>query len=178
MPEDIDNGQPLPYSDWCFICGDNNQRGVRGRFYRDGLRVWIDVAPDNDFNGYPGVLHGGVTAGLLDETMGWVAALAIDRMCRTAELNVRYVHPVPVGKLLRVEAEPVKINKRMCTVKGEIRVAGANAESKALATATGKFMPLSESETRFIDDRLIYEPGRSSIFCCGKDSRPPDVAGT
>lgn len=133
----------------------------------------MEITLDKDFNGYPGVLHGGVTAGMLDETMGWVAALAIDRMCKTAELNVRYLHPVPTETPLKVVADPVKINRRLCFVKGELRVAdGEHGPDVPLASATGKFMPMSEDETRAVDEQLIYEPGNTSIFgCCEEPSR-------
>ncbi|MCD6288349.1 MAG: PaaI family thioesterase [Candidatus Hydrogenedentes bacterium] len=179
-----DGAEPLPFSEWCFVCGSDNSRGVRGRFCHSGLTVWLDVTLDEEFNGYPGVLHGGMTAGLLDETMGWVAALALDRMCKTAELNVRYIHSVPVGMPLRFVAEPVKINKRICTVKSHVYLVadegiddGLAPANEPLARATGKFMPMSKEETIDIDRQLIYDPDRPSVFGCCTCSEPTTGSG-
>ncbi len=164
------DGQPLPFSDWCFVCGDGNPYGLQGRFYRDGSRTYLVVTPRREFNGYEGILHGGIAAGLLDETMGWAAALAVNRMCVTAEITVRYLARVPVERRLVVVADPVKISKRLCTVESELRESTSAAPKLTdegdgvLARATGKFIPLSWEETVSIDAKLIYEPNMSRVF--------------
>ncbi len=174
---EFDGRHPLPFSDWCFVCGDGNPRGLQARFYRDGSRACLVVTPDKTFNGYEGILHGGVAAGLLDETMGWAAALAVGRMCFTAEITVRYIGPVPVERPLRIVAEPVKVTKRLCIVEGELWEASLTAEDSAgdgiepLVRATGKFMPLSWEETVAIDEKLIYEPDIPRVFQPG--GNPP-----
>jgi len=165
-----DGREPLPFSDWCFLCGDGNPRGLRGRFYRSGQQAYLLVTPVKEFNGYQGVLHGGIAAGLLDETMGWAAALAINRMCLTAEITIRYLEQVPVETTLEVMAEPVKATNRLCVVRGELRVAQPSSAERSirtdrlLARATGKFMPLSLEETVAIDNKLIYEPDIPRVF--------------
>jgi len=167
------SAQPLPFSDWCFLCGSENPRGLHGRFYREGSRARLVVTPDSQFNGYRGVLHGGVSAGLLDETMGWAAALAINRMCVTAELSIRYIEQVPVERTLMVVAEPVRAGRRLCTVEGELWLVESSPAGHTddgdtlLAQARGKFVPLSWEETLEIDRCLIYEPGMSRVFKSG-----------
>jgi uncharacterized protein (TIGR00369 family) len=131
------------------------------------------ITPDRTFNGYKGILHGGVAAGLLDETMSWAAALAVGRMCLTAEITVRYIGRVPVERPLKIVAEPVKVTKRLCVVESELWEVNSTAEESAgdeiepLARATGKFIPLSWEETVAIDEKLIYEPDTPRVFQSG-----------
>jgi len=174
---ELTDRHPLPFSDWCFVCGNGNPRGLQGRFYRDNSRVCLVVTPDRTFNGYEGVLHGGVTAGLLDETMGWAAALVVGRMCLTAEITVRYIGHVPVERPLKIVAEPASVSRRLCIVEGKLWEADSTADNDAkdgiamLARATGKFVPLSWEETAAIDEKLIYEPGIPRLFESGGNLR-------
>ena len=57
-----------------------------------------------DFQGYPGVVHGGIIASMMDEVMGRVfMGGAIDRFMVTAELKIRYRKPVPILQKFNLE---------------------------------------------------------------------------
>jgi uncharacterized protein (TIGR00369 family) len=101
-----------------------------------------------------------VVAALLDETLGWAAALAVGRMCVTAEMTVRYLKPVPVGAKIVVSAKPGRCSRRLGVAEGEVR----DESGTLYARASGKFLPLSQGETRRVDSQLIYPEGASSIF--------------
>jgi acyl-coenzyme A thioesterase PaaI-like protein len=62
------------------------------------------IAPDH-FQGYPGVLHGGIVAAIIDEISGR-AHMGCDpmdpRFMFTAKLEVKYRRNVPIGKQLKV----------------------------------------------------------------------------
>jgi acyl-coenzyme A thioesterase PaaI-like protein len=62
------------------------------------------IAPEH-FQGYPGVLHGGIVAALIDEISGR-SHMGSDpqnpRFMFTGKLEVRYRKNVPVGKLLKI----------------------------------------------------------------------------
>jgi acyl-coenzyme A thioesterase PaaI-like protein len=62
------------------------------------------IAPDH-FQGYPGVLHGGIVAAILDEISGR-AHMGSDprnpRFMFTAKLEVKYRKNVPIGKRLKI----------------------------------------------------------------------------
>jgi len=60
------------------------------------------TAPDH-FQSYPGVLHGGIVATILDEVSGRAHLGDPDqpRIVRTAKLEVKYRKPVPIGQPLR-----------------------------------------------------------------------------
>lgn len=73
------------------------------------------MAPDH-FQGYPGVLHGGIVATLLDEISGR-AHMGSDpmqpRFMFTAKMEVKYRRNVPVNKPLRIVGRAGKTKGRM-----------------------------------------------------------------
>ncbi len=150
----------LPYSNWCYVCGKDNPLGFRIVFSAQDGRVRARYTPERNRQGYLGVTHGGVICTLLDETMGWAPALVIKRLFVTAELTVRYIRPFPVEKAMIVEAWPEKASRRMALVRGEVR----DEEGVLYAAAQGKFLPMSEKETREVDALLIYEPKTLRVF--------------
>ena len=95
----------LPSSKHCFICGLENPVGLKLRFYEiePGLIESTYTAPDH-FQGYPGVLHGGIIASILDETSGraFTSAGGEHRFMFTAKLEVIYRRTVPIGKQLKI----------------------------------------------------------------------------
>jgi acyl-coenzyme A thioesterase PaaI-like protein len=97
--------QLQPNSRHCFVCGLENPVGLKLRIYQTapGVIETTYTAPDH-FQGYPGVLHGGIVASILDEISG--RALMGDpsepRFMFTGKLEVRYRKNVPVGKPLKI----------------------------------------------------------------------------
>ncbi len=95
-----------PNSRHCFICGLENPVGLRLRIYQTapGEVETEYVAPEH-YQGYPGVLHGGIVAAILDEISGR-AQMGEDpqnpRFMFTGKLEIKYRKNVPVGKRLRI----------------------------------------------------------------------------
>jgi acyl-coenzyme A thioesterase PaaI-like protein len=62
------------------------------------------IAPDPDWSGIPGFLHGGMAACLLDECLGALSHALDELPTMTGTLELRYRKPVPLdGSELRVE---------------------------------------------------------------------------
>jgi len=99
------NGTLQPNSKMCFICGLENPVGLRLRIYEveQGMVESTFTAPEH-FQGYPGVLHGGIIATIIDEISGRALMGPVDkpRFMFTAKLEVRYRKNVPIGKPLRL----------------------------------------------------------------------------
>jgi uncharacterized protein (TIGR00369 family) len=150
----------LPNSDWCFVCGEDNHAGLKTRFYIEDGKVKARIRPSKHHCGYHGVVHGGVIAAILDECMGWAAARAINRMCVTGELTVRYLINVPDDRELTCVTDTDKANRRMVATQGEIVDHGGTV----YATATAKFLPLTEEKTLEVDDKLLYRGGEARLF--------------
>ncbi|MEU6553357.1 PaaI family thioesterase [Streptomyces sp. NPDC046915] len=87
--------------------------------------------------GPPGYAHGGMSAMLLDELMGW-ACYAAGSPAMTVSLRVQYHRPVPVETPLRVFAHVTGTEDRKMFVSGSI--SSEDDPSVALVTADGVFV--------------------------------------
>jgi len=86
------------------------------RFYTSENCVLSDYVIPDQFQGYPGVAHGGIVAAMLDEAAARSQMVNMDensldktRFMVTAKLEIRYRQHVPVGKPLQLVGKPGKI---------------------------------------------------------------------
>jgi acyl-coenzyme A thioesterase PaaI-like protein len=89
---------------FCFACGASNPEGLALHYevVEDGS-VCATFTGSNTLEGYPGVLHGGIVATLLDGAM--TNCLFVQGIrALTAELLVRYRGPVLATEQLTVRA--------------------------------------------------------------------------
>jgi len=149
----------LPNYKKCFVCGDENPKGLNLRFYMDGDTARLDFTPSETEMGYEGQVHGGIISALLDETMGWAPCVLKKRFCRTAEISVRFLLPVPIGTRVTVIGRLVRDRGRVWETEGEV----VDEQGTVYARAKGKYMPLSETETAAVERYLTYEPGEVKI---------------
>lgn len=105
-----------PNSRMCFICGLENPVGLHLHIYEiePGVVESTYIAADH-FQGYPGVLHGGIVGALIDEISGR-ALMGSDpmnpRFMFTAKLEVKYRKNVPIGRLLKIVGKAIKTKSR------------------------------------------------------------------
>jgi len=91
-------------SQHCFVCGLANPFGLHLRFYDTGPgEVTAEITIPKHYQGYPGVVHGGIVAAMLDEAAGR-AHLGGDlpRFMFTARLEIHYRKNVSIGQPLRL----------------------------------------------------------------------------
>jgi len=122
----------------CFVCGDKNEIGLHVKFYADETQAIGEYTAQEQFQGYQGILHGGITASLLDETM-IKAVYALDVIAVTAEMTVRYRKPVYTGDKLTFTGKVTEKHARFFSTIGEAR----RADGEIVATATGKYLLVS-----------------------------------
>jgi uncharacterized protein (TIGR00369 family) len=106
----------------CFVCGVKNENGLGLKFYETspGEVVAETIVPEH-FQGYPGVVHGGIVAAMLDEAAGRVFVQNNPpRFMFTGKLSVRYRKPVPTGKLIRIMGHAREDRGRVATAVSEI----------------------------------------------------------
>ena len=125
----------------CFVCGAQNATGLQLEFRREGALVVADFLPKEAFQGFPGVVHGGVLASLLDEALSRTALL-YGEWVMTGRLEIRYRQPAVVGQVLRVTAEIEQRRARMVMARGAIALAADPAV--VIAEAKGTFLPYPE----------------------------------
>ncbi|TVR91835.1 MAG: PaaI family thioesterase [Spirochaetaceae bacterium] len=91
----------------CFGCAPHNKTGLRMEFVRhDDGSVTSDWEPRREFEGFPGVVHGGIQAALADETAAWMIHAVLGTAGVTKELHTRYHKPA------RFEDGPFHIEAR------------------------------------------------------------------
>ncbi|WP_274880046.1 PaaI family thioesterase [Vibrio harveyi] len=96
--------------------------------------VQCEIVPTEKVQGYQGVMQGGAICALHDTAM--THCLFAQKICAmTAKLKVRFIKPVPLNAIIRVEAHCVKSKRGMFLLQSEIYV-GEQCYSKAEA----KFM--------------------------------------
>jgi uncharacterized protein (TIGR00369 family) len=105
----------------CFVCGVENLRGLHLSFYevKPG-EICADITVPETYQGYPGVVHGGIVAAMLDEVSGRVFMGDPPRFMFTAKLSVRYRKPVPTGQPLRLVGYAGKDHGKVATARGEL----------------------------------------------------------
>ncbi|HUT02384.1 MAG TPA: PaaI family thioesterase [bacterium] len=108
--------------DFCFACGEKNPYGLHLSFeYSDeGDVAWTYFVPDKSHEGWEGIVHGGITAVVMDE----VAAKLVSRMAIrsvTGRLDVRYIKPALVGERLEFRAKLLHHRGRIVETKVEAR---------------------------------------------------------
>ena len=152
----------LPTYSGCLVCGNrrNNPVSMQVRFYWDGEKIDTPVNPDIIYNGYEGILHGGIISALLDEGMGWAAALERRAYFVTGELNIRFLRPIKTGASLRLVCKATEHLKRYSISQGEI----IDESGKVLAKGSGKFFEMSAEEADKTKQYLTFQEGDIDIL--------------
>ena len=141
--------EKLPNSSHCFVCGLENDYGLKLSFYQaDNDTVVVDYSIPDQYQGYPGVVHGGIVTTLMDEVLGRVLmAEDPDRFMFTAKLTTRYRRPVPTDTPIRIVGKIIKDRGRIAETKAEL----FGPDGELLAEAEGLMVALPEDALQGID---------------------------
>ena len=103
---------------YCFACGSENPDGLKLEFeYSDNNIVKTTYTPPEKFQGWKGIVHGGIITTLLDEVMA-KAAIKKGYHILTGEITIRFKNPAKTLEPLFCEAEIEKATKKLLYVKG------------------------------------------------------------
>jgi acyl-coenzyme A thioesterase PaaI-like protein len=126
---------------FCFVCGKNNQWGLNLSFnYVDG-KIVSRFNPSKVHQGYKGIVHGGIITAILDESM-IQAAINEKIMPLTAEISVRFKHPLFVNDSTIVEAEILEKKIRLITAHSLIK----KTDGTIIAEAFAKLIPIKKEK--------------------------------
>ncbi len=130
-------GERQPSSRSCFVCGRENGGGLRTRWEedREAGEVRSTVSVEEHFNGYPGVVHGGVVAALLDEAMIRTSLLqgGFEDLLVTARIEVTYRRATPTGVPLTVTGRLMRRGPGRAKAEAEVRLADGTITARAEA---------------------------------------------
>ena len=118
----------------CVVCGPDNPRGLRISYARqeDGA-VTADWCPSEDWEGFQGIVHGGIISTVLDEAMSKaVAAASCEAL--TGELKVRFRRLVASREPLHIRGWITARATRL--VQAEASLTAADGSERAHAWAS------------------------------------------
>jgi uncharacterized protein (TIGR00369 family) len=124
----------------CFGCGTLNANGLQVVHHLEPGRSWTELDLDRRFEGWQGVVHGGILCTILDEVMAW-ALVGQDMWGVTARLSVEFKRPVEVGRRIRAIGQVSRARRRLVETTGQITDLDSGA---ILATATGVYVAADE----------------------------------
>lgn len=123
----------------CFVCGLSNAFGLKASFYEtEAGELIAKIKPSELHQSYPGRMHGGIAAAILDETIGRAIAIGKDDQVWgvTVELTTKYRKPIPLDQDLWIVGRVTKDGSRFFEGSGEIVL-----EDGAIAvSASGRYL--------------------------------------
>jgi uncharacterized protein (TIGR00369 family) len=160
----------------CFACGELNEHGLHMTLHVQDERCWSELTLDERFQGWDGIIHGGILSTVLDEVMAW-SLVARDSWGVTARLNVTYHKPVEVGRRIRAEGHVTDGRRRVSRTAATIADAGTG---ELLASAEGVYVAASEERRvelkaryrfRLVpEERPAPEPARQRAPVAGREA--------
>lgn len=145
------------------VCGIENAAGLGARFLElEGGELVGVFTPRTEHQGYPGRLHGGLAATILDETIGRAVSIGdTDAWGVTVELSLRFRKPVPIDREVHAIGRITRDGGRLFEGSGEIVL----EDGSVAVEATGRYirMPIDRiaegdfSNEWFTDERELPE---------------------
>ncbi len=117
---------------FCFACSPRNPIGLKlaPEMTEDTCRVVFTPQPEHQ--GWVGFMHGGLISTILDEVMAqWLWRR--NKPAVTAEMNIRFLKPVPIGEQVTAAAECSEERGRIVKMTAELVLKDGNIAAKAAA---------------------------------------------
>jgi len=140
----------------CFGCSPDNSQGLRMQFSDEGDHVISTWQPENNFQGWNNVLHGGIQATLMDEIASWVVFAKLGTTGVTSRMEIKLSMPVLMNKGL------VKLVGKLREMRRNIAVIDVDLmDGEGTCCAEGVFYYFTYPEG-VAKERLFY-PGREKF---------------
>lgn len=138
----------------CFGCGEDNPIGLKLNFQWDGATAWTKLVPRKEYEGWPGIIHGGIVFLLLDEAMAWVSR-RMQMQSLTARADVKYHRPLRVGEEVTLSATSVKVTRKVLDAKAAISLGDGTIIAEG--TCTMLRMDNMEDFIKFVEGAVIWD---------------------
>lgn len=142
----------------CFGCGKENEKGLHIQSYWDGEESVCEWTSEPRYQGWPGIINGGVLATLIDcHCMGTAMAAAYREEGRelgsdpyyryaTASITVDYLKPTPNDRPVALRAQVMEIKGRKITLRCQVIANGdVTAKGKVVAVRVVEGEPVKGS---------------------------------
>jgi uncharacterized protein (TIGR00369 family) len=138
----------------CFACGSNNGNSLGLKFHKhkDGT-VFGHFFADPKFEGYSGIIHGGIVATLLDSAM--THCLLMEGIpALTGRLSIKYFTPIRTGTVVKLEARIVDQFHEMFILEGK-----ASVDERKVASAEAKYMTTKKRSIMGLRNDIFFVQG-------------------
>lgn len=127
----------------CFACGPENPHGLKMCFESNGTKIRSKLIIKDAFRGWSNLVHGGILATILDETMSWAVINFTGKFMLTRSMNVTFKKPVRVATALTVTGYiKEQSGERKALVVAEIY----DEDGDICAASEGDFILLSKKQ--------------------------------
>jgi len=137
----------------CLVCGIENEFTLNSRFYElDNGELAVKFRAGEWHQGYPGRVHGGIAAAVLDELIGRaLCSLEPGVWGVTVEFSIKYKKPIPTEAELKAIARATNNSRKIFEGTGELFL----PDGTVAATAWGKYMkmPIEKISGREFSDK-------------------------
>lgn len=120
---------------YCFVCGKDNPKGLQIEFKAKDGKSYAEATLSKEYEGYSGIIHGGIIASLLDEACVY-AANSLGFHTVTVELKVRFKKPVQPEQRIIIQAEANHLKSKLIQANAVVK----NIENETIAEAEGKLI--------------------------------------
>ena len=131
--------------------------GLKMTFREAGDEIISTWQPDEHFQGFIDILHGGIQAAMMDEIASWVVFVKLDTAGVTYRLNTRYRKPV------RLSAGTITLRARIIERKrniASIQVKLFDGENRECAEGMAEYFLLAPDKAR----TEMHYPGKEAFY--------------
>lgn len=130
----------LPWLHWdrvkCFGCNQKHPFGLKTKFY-ETLQGGIATEwhSSEDYEGFPGMVHGGILMALVDEVMGHAVFQECGHLAVSLKLETEFIKAIKSGEKIVGWGKVTKQVSRLSYVEGYL----FRADGKVAISATGLY---------------------------------------
>ncbi len=129
----------------CFGCAPENPMGLHMEFFEEGDEIISFWRPQEYYQGWVGVLHGGIISTLIDEIAGWVVTRKLQTAGLTSRLSVSFRKSLSSSEPEITVRAHVSDRKRQFVT---IHVSVENAHGELCAEGDAVYFAVGEEKAR------------------------------
>ena len=117
----------------CFGCGPDNPIGLKLSFQWDGETARAEFTPTEFYQGWAGLVHGGIITCILDEAMSY-AALFEGKGSITAEIQTKLKQLASINEPLVITASVTKKNRKLVKTRAAVSLKDGTLIAEGIGT--------------------------------------------
>ena len=137
----------FPLARDCFACSPTNPISLKLEFYSDpdnDNQLYSFFTPTQQHVSWGNIIHGGISAAVLDELSAWVVIVSKQMLCVTSSFELKYHAPLLVGKPYIIKGEILHEKGKAVNVAAEI----LDEQHKKHVSSVAKLITLSHSRAK------------------------------